>query len=69
MIFSICIPTFNREDHLNNCLNSILVSSKNVNNFNFEVCVSDNNSNYDVEKIINKYKVSLNIKFSKNKKI
>lgn len=68
MIFSICIPTFNREDHLNNCLNSILVSSKNVKNFNFEVCVSDNNSNYDVEKIINKYKVSLDIKLNKNKK-
>ena len=68
MILSICIPTFNRENHLNNCLNSILISSKNVKDFQFEVCISDNNSNYDVEKVISKYNQSLNIKFNKNKK-
>ena len=68
MIFSICIPTFNREQHLNNCLNSILIASKNVKDFEFEVCVSDNNSNYNIEGIIQKYKSSINIKFNKNKK-
>ena len=68
MILSICIPTFNRENNLNNCLNSILISSKNVKDFQFEVCISDNNSNYDVEKVISKYNQSLNIKFNKNKK-
>ena len=68
MMFSICIPTFNREQHLNNCLNSILLASKNVKDFEFEVCVSDNNSNYDIEDIIQKYKSSINIKFNKNKK-
>ena len=68
MIFSICIPTFNREQHLNNCLNSILIASKNVKDFEFEVCVSDNNSNYNIEGIIQKYKSSINIKFNKNEK-
>ena len=68
MMFSICIPTFNREQHLNNCLNSILLASKNVKDFEFEVCVSDNNSNYNIEDIIQKYKSSINIKFNKNKK-
>ena len=42
MLLSICIPSFNRLDCLNNCLNSILISSKNVDNFEFEVCISDN---------------------------
>ena len=68
MIFSICIPTFNREQNLNNCLNSILIASKNVKDFAFEVCVSDNNSNYNIEDIIQKYKSSINIKFNKNEK-
>ena len=59
MIFSICIPTFNREVHLNNCLNSILIASKNVKDFEFEVCVSDNNSNFNIENIVQKYEYSL----------
>ena len=44
MIF-LCIPKiYNRLNCLDNCLNSILIASKNVNNFDFEVCVSHNNS-------------------------
>ena len=56
MILSICIPSYNRLNCLDNCLNSILIASKNVNNFDFEVCVSDNNSANDPVEIINKYK-------------
>ena len=55
MILSICIPTYNRINQLDNCLNSILISKKNVDNFNFEVCISDNNSQEDTESIIKKY--------------
>ena len=69
MLFSICIPTYKREVHLNNCLNSILISSKKVKDFNFEVCISDNNSDYDVEKLVKNYQNLLNIKLIKNKKI
>ena len=67
MLLSICIPTFNRLNCLSNCLNSILTSSQNF-NFNFEVCISDNFSDGDIESIINNYKKKLNINFIKNSK-
>lgn len=65
MLLSICIPTYNRLECLVNCLNSILISGKNFTNF-FEVCISDNNSNGNVQNIVNKFKKKINIKFSKN---
>ena len=67
MLLSICIPTFNRLDCLDNCLNSILISSKLVKDFQFEVCISDNYSYESPEKIIKKYKDDLNIVFKRNK--
>ena len=67
MLLSICIPTFNRLNCLDNCLNSILISSQNF-NFNFEVCISDNFSKGDVESIINTYNNKLNINYNKNSK-
>ena len=66
MFLSICIPTFNRINCLNNCLNSIYISKKNFNH-QFEVCISDNCSTENVEKIIDHYKDKINIKFKKNK--
>ena len=66
MLLSICIPTYNRVNQLDNCLNSILISKKRVENFNFEVCISDNNSQQRIESLIEKYKNKLNIKFNKN---
>ena len=68
MILSICIPTYNRINQLDNCLNSILISKKNVDNFNFEICISDNNSDENTEEIIRKYDRELKIKFNRNKK-
>ena len=68
MLLSICIPSHNRLECLDNCLNSILISSKNVKNFNFEVCVSDNCSEINPIEIINKYKKELKIIFNRNKK-
>tara|TARA_B100000700_G_C14979512_1_gene825635 strand:+ start:159 stop:1157 length:999 start_codon:yes stop_codon:yes gene_type:complete len=65
MLLSICIPTYKREECLNNCLNSILKASKNI-NFDFEICVSDNCSGFATEKVVLSYKNYLNIKFSKN---
>ena len=64
MSLSICIPTFNRPIKLENCLNSLALQT----NKNFEVCVSDNNSSYNVKKLINTFKKKLNIRFSKNNK-
>lgn len=63
---SICIPNYNRIECLDDCLNSILISSKNVNNFNFEICISDNFSDINPISVIQKYKNELNIKFSRN---
>ena len=66
MILSICIPTYNRPNQLPNCLNSIYLAKKNS-SLNFEVCISDNGSNYDVTKIVKEYENKLNIKLNKNK--
>tara|TARA_B100000767_G_C19758671_1_gene534149 strand:+ start:1264 stop:2289 length:1026 start_codon:yes stop_codon:yes gene_type:complete len=62
---SICIPTFNRIECLNNCLNSILIA-KNNHDLDFEVCISDNCSKANVKELIDKYSSSLDIIFNKN---
>ena len=51
MTLSICIPTFNRSKHLSNCVNSI-IACKNKSNVNFELCISNNNSTDDTDKVI-----------------
>lgn len=66
MILSICIPTYNRLENLDNCLNSILISSKNVKNFDFEVCISDNFSDQNPQEIISKYSQYFKIIFNRN---
>ena len=68
MKLSICIPTYNRHEHLNNCLNSIFIAKKNFSNLNFEVCISDNSNNFHSKKIIHKYKHKFKISYKKNKK-
>jgi len=68
MILSICIPTYNRVEQLDNCLNSILIAKNKVDNFRFEICISDNNSSKDSYKIVEKYNKELDIKFRKNEK-
>jgi glycosyltransferase involved in cell wall biosynthesis len=65
MLLSICIPTYNRPNHLVNCLNSIFISKQKT-NFKFEVCISDNGSRYNLKKIISRFKNKLNIKFHRN---
>ena len=67
MILSICIPTYNRPECLLNCLNSIVISNRNK-KIDFEVCISDNCSDDDIEKLINPFKKELNIKFNRNNK-
>ena len=66
MELSICIPTYNRVKQLDNCLNSILISKNKVDNFDFEVCISDNGSVEDVSKIIKKYEKNIQINYNKN---
>ena len=63
MLISVCIPTYNRSKNLLDCLNSLLLQT----NKNFEICISDNGSKEDTEKLIEPYKEKLNIRFSRNK--
>lgn len=68
MILSICIPTYNRPVHLENCLNSICIAKKKAKKFKFEVCISDNGSKHDIKKIVFKYKQKIKIKFHRFKR-
>ena len=49
MKISIVIPTFNREEHLKNCLSSLLAQIKKP----FEILVIDNSNNTYAKKIVN----------------
>ena len=62
---SICIPTYNRESHLANCLNSIILSSS-QSEINFEVCVSDNCSIDDTESVVRHAQSFIDIKYHRN---
>lgn len=64
MILSICIPTFNREKYLQNCLDSIVEAKKNK-KIKFEVCVSDNGSAIKIDHLIKFYKKRIKIKFNR----
>ena len=64
MLISICIPTYNRTQSLLNCLNSLCLQT----NSNFEVCISDNCSDYNIDELIEPFKKKLKLKFSKNEK-
>ena len=64
MLISICIPTYNRSQSLLNCLNSLCLQTNN----SFEVCISDNCSDYNVEELIEPFRKKLKLKFSKNEK-
>lgn len=67
MKLSICIPTYNRPELLDNCLNSIYISKKNQSKFKFEVCISDNSINSTSKNISKKYSSKFNINYKKNK--
>ena len=66
MRLSICIPTYNRAFHLNNCLHSI-ISNKSRFAIDFEICVSDNCSTDETEKVVRRAQQSIDIKYNKNK--
>ncbi len=62
---AICIPTYNRAKHLDNCLQSI-ISIKQFSNLQFQVCVSDNGSTDNTEEIVKKAQEKIEIKYNKN---
>lgn len=63
ILLSICIPTFNRCEVLDNTLNS-LFSNPEFNSNKIEVIVSDNCSNDNTEQIVGKYPL---VKYYRNK--
>jgi glycosyltransferase involved in cell wall biosynthesis len=65
MKISVCIPTYNRADHLNNCLQSI-IANKSISKADFEVCVSDNCSSDGTEEVVRRAQTSIEIKYQKN---
>ena len=48
MLISVCIPTYNRPKSLLNCLNSLSLQT----DLDFEVCISDNCSHENIERIL-----------------
>jgi glycosyltransferase involved in cell wall biosynthesis len=65
MKLSICIPTYNRCQHLTNCLQSI-VSNKARATLDFEVCVSDNCSADDTAQVVRRAQAHIDIKYHRN---
>ena len=64
MRISICIPTYNRADHLKNCLHSIILNQSRP-KIDFEVCVSDNYSTDETEEVVRWAQTSIDIKYQK----
>jgi glycosyltransferase involved in cell wall biosynthesis len=64
---SICIPTYNRAKHLNNCLQSIMLIEKS-NYGDFQICVSDNGSTDNTKEIVKEASNGLQIKYHRNTK-
>lgn len=62
---SICIPTFNRASHLENCLQSIIANRPEV-GCEFQICVSDNCSTDETERVVLAAQQFLEIKYNKN---
>ncbi len=66
MLLSICIPTYNRATSLANCLNSIKIAQKFIDNIEVEVCISDNASDDNTEEVVKSFEKEIKIKYLKN---
>lgn len=71
MLLSICIPTYNRADRLDDCLNSIVIAGdalcrSNLESYPFEVCVADNCSSDRTSEVVENYKSVLSINYHRH---
>ncbi len=64
---SICIPTYNREKYLEELINCIINQVSGEEKEKVEICVSDNASTDNTEKMLKKYKGIIDIVYNKNK--
>ena len=67
MKVSICIPTYNRCQHLSNCLNSIILNT-NYSKNDVQICVSNNCSTDETEAVVRHAQKKIDIVYKKNKK-
>jgi len=67
MILSICIPSYNRANHLRRCLETISIAIAKCGG-NVEVCISDNGSTDHTQDVINTFKDDLRLITHKNEK-
>jgi glycosyltransferase involved in cell wall biosynthesis len=64
---SICIPTYNRAVHLQNCLHSINIAAESLNkNAEIEVCISNNGSTDNTEWVVKNFHLILPLKYHHN---
>lgn len=54
-ILSVAIPTYNRINYLQECLNCLISQIEEFNNLNVEIVISDNGSTDDTEKVVSEY--------------
>ncbi|MDB4616937.1 glycosyltransferase family 2 protein [Synechococcus sp. AH-551-E11] len=67
MKLSICVPTYNREKNLKNCLQSINIASQGLDSsFRVEICISDNFSTDGTEGVVRDANLTLPVKYCKN---
>lgn len=64
-ILSICIPTYNRAEKLDACLQRILEEKESIDEKLVEIIVSDNCSNDETETVVKKYTKDLSIHYVK----
>ena len=64
-LLSICIPTYNRAQHLRNCLHSIAIACPQVRD-KIEICISDNGSDDDTPAIIANHQIDAPVRTARN---
>jgi len=62
---SICIPTYNRAHHLQNCLQSIKVATQDYSH-GVEVCIADNCSSDDTKGVVERLDLAIPVKYQRN---
>lgn len=66
MKLSICIPTYNRAAHLANCLQSVYVATRDLQEEDVEVCVSDNASTDATKEVVSQCEIKVPLTYHRN---
>jgi glycosyltransferase involved in cell wall biosynthesis len=66
-ILSICIPTYNRAKALDRLLENLALETKGLSE-RLEICVSDNGSSDDTQKVFSRWKDKIPLRHRRNEK-